>query len=286
LAFFDGCDVVEVEAGAANVSNDFEGALASIKDCLDQLTVHSKRSWRELVAAPTFAGLAGVLDKTMAAKVAAKLPFDHAVVSDDQTIALRGLLGERDGYVAHCGTGSFFGKRIGNTAQFAGGWGPALGDEASACWVGRAALSLCLYTIDGRRRPSPLSKRLLKELGSGTDMVSFAKTAEPLAFAETAPLITEYAKDGDALAVEIMRCGAQHISRALKALGWTTGQPVCLAGGIGAHYAPFLPSGMRDGLVPPAGRPIDGAISLARDLTHEVRQFPAWKSAHNASQDT
>ena len=67
-----------------------------------------------------------------------------------------------------------------------------------------------------------------------------------------------------------MHDGAEQIARGLRLIGWQSGQPVCLTGGIGPYYAPFLPEDLRACLAKAQGEPLDGAISLARDLAREI----------------
>ena len=72
------------------------------------------------------------------------LPTPIEVVGDMQ-IALEAAFDEGPGVIVIAGTGSIaYGRdRQGNTAR-AGGWGFAIGDEGSAHWIGRAAVSALL----------------------------------------------------------------------------------------------------------------------------------------------
>jgi glucosamine kinase len=224
----------------------------------------------EVFAAPAFVGLAGVTGPVIAERLRGALPLRHVRIADDRPAAVRGVLGQRDGVIGHCGTGSFYAAQAGGEISLAGGWGPVLGDEASAQWVGRAALRLTLETVDGRLDPAPLSEHLLSRFDGAPGIVEFAGKARPSEFGALAPLVTEAAGRGDALAELIMRQGADEIARAIRHLGWTPRQPVCLTGGIGPHYGRYLPADIQACIASSEGEPLDGAISLAQDFAKEI----------------
>lgn len=271
IALAEGDTVFTVETGPANVSTDFDGGMREILSGLASLAQRSARTLEELSRVPAFVGLAGAIEDDIVSRVETALPFIHIRVADDRPAALRGALGDRDGAVAHCGTGSFFAVRSGGRERFAGGWGPILGDEASAQWVGRAALRVALECADGRHPPSGLSDQLLSDLGGTGAIVRFAAAARPADFGALAPIVTGHAGRGDALAVRVMKAAADEISRTLSEIGWRDDLALCLTGGIGPLYAPYLPEDMRHRLIGPAGDPLSGALSLARDLAREIR---------------
>lgn len=262
---------ISVETGPANVSSDFDGAVREVVEGLRALAERLERPVEALAASPAFVGLAGVVGPGIAERIRVALPFRDVRIADDRPAALRGALGRRNGVIAHCGTGSFFAAQMDGKMRFSGGWGPVLGDEASAQWVGRAALRLTLESVDGRRAPSPLTEHLLSDHGDAARIVHFAGNAKPPEFGALAPLVTAYAGQGDPAGEDIMRLGAGEIARAVLDLGWQPGQALCLTGGIGPHFALYLPDKLRAQLTDPEGEPLDGAISLARDLAKGVK---------------
>ncbi|MCK0150072.1 ATPase [Marivita sp. S6314] len=267
---FDGHRVVSVETGSANASTDLEGSVSQIKRGLGELATRLACSVQTLRAAPAFVGLAGVTGPAIADALREALKFQNVRITDDRLAAVRGGLGKRDGVLAHCGTGSFFAAQVNGAVRFAGGWGPVLGDEASAQWVGRRALGLALECEDGRIAATDLSQKLLTDHTDAAGVVRFASVARPVEFGAIAPLVTGYAGRGDAVALKIMQEGAGEIVRALRHLGWRSGLPICLTGGIGSHYAAYLPDAMRADLTPRVGEPLDGAIALAKDVARGV----------------
>lgn len=270
VAARSGGNLVSVETGSANVSTDFAGAVRQIEQGLESLSARMGQTVEVLSAAPAFVGLAGVTGSAIADRLRAALPFRHVRYADDRVAALRGALGQRDGVIGHCGTGSFYAAQIGGETRLSGGWGPVLGDEASAQWVGRAALSLTLEAFDDRLAMSPLAERILSDFGDAAGIVRFAGTARPPEFGALAPLVTGFAAQGDGIAELIMRRGADEIARGVRRLGWCPDHPICLTGGIGPHYIPFLPEELRASVADRKGEPLEGALALAEDLAEEI----------------
>ncbi|WP_170325864.1 BadF/BadG/BcrA/BcrD ATPase family protein [Ruegeria arenilitoris] len=258
-----------VETGAANVSTDFDGALDQIRTGLDalsrQVEVADLRSW------PAFVGLAGVTDDVIAGRLRDALGLTCARVEDDRPAAVRGALGAQDGLIAHCGTGSFLAVQLDGAMRFAGGWGSVLGDEASAQWVGRRALSETLCAYDGTQVQTGLTQKLLADLHGPAGIVSFAGSATPAQFGALAPAVTSAAQAGDSVAVEILKAGADYITETAKRLGWQSGGAICLTGGIAGHYGPYLPDEMQSAIRPPQGEPLTGALAMAKEVRHEHR---------------
>lgn len=260
--------MVRVEVGAANLYSDFDGAIAQLTRGLAELAEALRVEVGALGGFPAFVGLAGMSNRTLAARVRSALPFRTVRIEDDRRAALRGALGTDDGFVVHCGTGTFFACQTGGAERLAGGWGPVLDDEASAMWIGREALKRSLRALDGTADRSPLATRMLADFGDADGVTTFARTASPAQFGALAPQVTAAAGDGDEMALAIMQDGARHIAQTLDALGWQAGQAVCLTGGVGPQYARYLPDPVQHAIRPPMGEPLDGALALAGEIPH------------------
>lgn len=269
VAADDGRDRWLIETGPANVSTDLESAADQIVRGVQGLAEMLCRPADALFSAPAFLGIAGVTGPDVAQRLGQRLPFTRVRIEDDRPAALRGVLGDGDGVLAHCGTGSFFASQIAGRVRLSGGWGPVLGDEASAQWVGRLALHRTLDAVDGMIAVSPLSEYLLNRFADAAGVVRFGGEAEPSDFGAIAPLVTEFASRGDPVALRIMQDGALEIVRAIEHHGWRPGVALCLTGGIGPFYADHLPEEMRGCLQEPAGEPLDGAVALAHEFAAE-----------------
>ena len=265
----DLCEVVE--GGASNACSNFDGTVQSINAALQELGQRLAMPVSELHSTPAYAGLAGVIDKTIESKLHKTLPFNQLKIEDDRHCAVRAALGMNDGILCHCGTGSFFALQSHNAVRYAGGWGPVLGDTASAYWLGTRALSLTLNTVDGLFESTPLAEHFLDVLEGTSGIVNFAALATPAEIGALAESVSEYAASQDALAVRALTEGASLIADTLVALGWTKNLPICLAGGVGTHYQDYLPKELQACIASPKGEPIDGAIALAQAFLQELQ---------------
>lgn len=272
VAYRDGTATRVVETGPSNVSTDFDGAVREILDGFRRLAEEVGLAPKALGRLPAFVGVAGMTGPEIAGRLSRALPFAAARIEDDRPAAVRGVLGGADGFLGHCGTGSFFASQIAGAIRLSGGWGPVLGDEASAQWIGRRALRIALEQADGLCPASPMGTALLDRHGGTMGIVKFAGTAKPPEFGRIGPYVTRCAGNGDVLAERVLQEGADEVARNLTALGWTPGREICLTGGIGPHFIPYLPPGMQASRVDPRGTPLDGALSLASDFAAELRQ--------------
>ncbi|MBV6656291.1 MAG: hypothetical protein KI785_00840 [Devosiaceae bacterium] len=269
IALDTGAARFNVETGPANTYTDFDGAVARIRQGLEALAVEAGWTLPALLAVPVYVGLAGVSGDAVAARLKAALGFETARFEDDRPAAIRAALGTGDGAVIHCGTGSFYALQRSGQIRLAGGWGPILGDEASAKWLGWSVLAATVKVHDGRLPPSALAEALLDGLGGIDALETFALGAGASDFGSLAPKVTEAAAHGEPLALSIVRDGARHIEQAVRAMGWTPAMTLCLTGGVAPLYKPYLPQPVQAAIRPPWGEPIEGALSLARELVHD-----------------
>lgn len=255
-----------VEGGAANAHSDFDGAVSCVLQGVKELTEVADLTNDDLFSVRAFLGLAGVTSDEKRERLRAALPFTRVVIEDDRRAAVRGALGQADGFVAHCGTGSFFASQSEGRQRFCGGWGAVLGDEASGFWMGRRVLSAVLEHIDGRRQCAALADRVLAQLRDAEGIIAFASGATASQIGAFAPLATELAHANDPVAQSILQEGAVIVSDNLDRIGWSSGQAICLTGGVAECYVPYLPAEKQAAVRPPLGQPIDGALALARDI--------------------
>ncbi|MGL4382200.1 MAG: N-acetylglucosamine kinase [Bacilli bacterium] len=85
-------------------------------------------------------------------------------IDNDMMAGMVGSLNNKDGINIIAGTGSIASIRIKDTFFRVGGWGPIIGDEGSAYWVGLKILNEYTKQKDGRHQPSALLDLLTKEL--------------------------------------------------------------------------------------------------------------------------
>ncbi|MEX0317487.1 MAG: BadF/BadG/BcrA/BcrD ATPase family protein [Ruegeria sp.] len=255
----------DVKLGSANVFTNRERAVQTLLDGMMKILLRAGLQPSMLPDIPVYAGLAGVTDQDTAHQVAARLPARIIEIEDDRRSAVVGALEDRNGCLIGIGTGSFLARQASGAIQFAGGYGPIVGDEASGNWLGLGLLRRALLVLDGAMPASPLVTACLERFeNDAARVVAFSGTARPADFAKFAPEVIEAARNGDSVGQELMQTGAQYIETGLRALGYEDGEPVCAVGGVAAHYADYLPPSMA--LTEPLGTALDGALELARRL--------------------
>ena len=251
------------EGGPANATTDFDGTVRHLCAALDIACVGAGVTLADLAEVPAHAGLAGVISAEVGDRVAAALPLRRVTVTEDSDTMLAGALGRQDGALAAIGTGSFFARQAGGVSRSVGGWGFQLSDQASGAWLGHELMKLALHVSDGLVAESPLARAVLDEIGGPPGLVAFGRRAFAHDYAAYAPRIVEAAKAGDSAGLSLMWQGATFLRFALDGLGHRAGEPLCLTGGVGVHYAPYLDDLT---LIAPKGSALDGALALARRI--------------------
>ncbi|MBM7066616.1 ATPase [Actibacterium sp. 188UL27-1] len=257
---------IEARMGGANVTTDPSGAVAAITEGLHDVARQADITVSQLRDCPTYLGLAGVVGPADGVDLAAALPLSRVIVADDRLSSMRGALGHGHGAVAAVGTGSFLGRLSDDGARFVGGWGLILGDQASGAWLGRGLLSASLDACDGLRRTTVLTDDVLKEFDGPAGLVAFARTASPAEFAAWAPRVIAAAQAEDPTALGLMGAGAAYLETALTTLDWNPAERLCLIGGVGPHFKPYLSRAVAAACVAPQGSALDGALMLAAEM--------------------
>ncbi len=168
-------------------------------------------------------GLAGVgreTDRALLLPAIGKLDLaDKIILEHDAAIALAGATACRPGIVVLAGTGAMaFGMNGAGEKTRSSGWGNILGDEGGAYYIGRRALADACRAYDGRGQKTALMSKLMEHLGLDdfTDIVKkiYDKEATPQKIASLAPLVSQLAKDGDEVAMTILRNAAEELALA------------------------------------------------------------------------
>jgi glucosamine kinase len=208
-------------------------------------------------------------------------------VVGDMQIALDAAFDTGLGVLVIAGTGSIaYGRdEQGRTAR-AGGWGFAIGDEGSAHWIGRAAVSAVLRASDPRDgssasdslRESSLSAALLKTWGV-TSLIDLARAANSIPPPDFAALFPPVAGSQDELATQVLTSAGRELAnvaavviRHLFAKGHAASVPVAMTGGVFRHaalvrqvfYNELLRLDPRAEVNPQVVEPVEGALRMAR----------------------
>jgi glucosamine kinase len=206
-------------------------------------------------------------------------------VVGDMQIALEAAFDAGPGVIVIAGTGSIaYGRNGQGTTIRAGGWGFAIGDEGSAHWIGRAAVSAVLRAADltggppENRASSSFAAALCKAWGvtSLADLARAANSVPPPDFAALFPAVTASSDD---LATQVLTNAGTELARVaaiviyrLFAKDQTASVPVAITGGVFRHaplvrqvfYNELRALDSRTELNPQVVEPVEGALRMAR----------------------
>jgi glucosamine kinase len=209
------------------------------------------------------AGIAGNIGETEEMALRHTLQeFASVHITTDAEAALWGAFAGGNGAVAIFGTGSIGCMRKDDQIQFVGGWGFLVGDDGSGAALGRSAVRNAINASDGMAEITPLSAAVIAQLGGKpATIVRWASTAKPADYASLAPLIFQYAKDGDDAAITLLKDLARDMQKLISRLKDIGAIEICLLGGLSKAMTQWLPCD--EGLRPPIYDPVDGAIIAA-----------------------
>jgi N-acetylglucosamine kinase-like BadF-type ATPase len=226
------------------------------------------------------------LAKIVRSFLAEIIPTPIDVVGDMQ-IALDAAFDTGPGVIVIAGTGSIaYGRgRKGATIR-AGGWGFAIGDEGSAHWIGRTAVSAVLRAADTDsigenakdRKHSPLVAALFKAWGvsSFADLARAANSIPPPDFSALFPVV---AASSDDLAVQVLNHAGRELAQVAAIVAYrlfakeeTPPIPVAMTGGVFRHaplvrqifYNELRKLEPRAEVNPQVVEPVEGALRMAR----------------------
>ena len=265
--------VARATSGPANVSTDFDDAVETIRNLIEDVCTKAGISPSSRSIQGVHLGLAGVLNRHIAGRVQRAIGLPCARVTEDVETTTVGALGGRDGSVVAIGTGSFVAVSRQGEILKVGGWGYMAGDQASGAWLGQNVLRMALLAYDGILDPSPMLEQIVAEHDHNPTRISeFSLQATPVQFARLGGRVIQAAVRNDRAAKSILERGARYIDSALVAAGHRAGNRICLVGGLGPHYAAHIDRQLLEGLTRPDGDALDGALLLATRRDLDIRR--------------
>ncbi|BDC50594.1 N-acetylmuramic acid/N-acetylglucosamine kinase [Bryobacterales bacterium F-183] len=167
---------------------------------------------------------------------------DEKYVTHDAEIALVGATGGEPGVMVIGGTGSIaFGRDASGKTIRAGGWGYVFGDEGGGFDLARQALRAALRMEEGWGPATSLRSKLLAATGASdvNDLLHRFYTPEfpRQQIAGLSRQVDEAAREGDLVAMEILKAAAGHLAgygRAVRdvVFGAESTVPVRTVGGV------------------------------------------------------
>jgi N-acetylglucosamine kinase len=208
---------------------------------------------------------------------------NHEVVNDVQ-VAFDGAFAGRGGVLLLAGTGSMAWAGDGSGPDIrVGGWGDAFGDEGSAYWIGREALSETARALDGRAPDIGFAHALLDGLRlAEADLIgwSHAEATRRSKIASVAKLVSDLARVNETARAILERAGDrlyEHAKAGFARSGLPESADWSYAGGVFSSEVVLgrLISRIGRAPVPPLLPPIGGAL-LRAALRSGWRTDAAW----------
>jgi N-acetylglucosamine kinase-like BadF-type ATPase len=218
-------------------------------------------------------------DKLLGTEIPVKL-------CSDGEILLCGGLNKLEGYCLIAGTGSIaLGRSITGGLVRSGGHGYLLGDEGSASWIGKSAIARILKSLEKRDLPTGMLDDMLRAAGLELpgDFIQYVHhDADKAKIAALAPVVSAAARNGDPLALDILRIGAEELTLLVKSVVEQSPQiqnrELVLAGGVLEHDE-ITAAKLKENLAmdfpdlavsSPKKTALEGACKLALNLGSEI----------------
>ncbi len=222
----EGKIVGECFAGASNpLRVGIETAVSNILAAVDKACDENDLARFDIVAATL--GLAGVrradLRQRVRERISQSLRIKKVDVFTDAEIALYGIGRNRPGIVIIAGTGSVAIGQNANGEKFsAGGWGPLAGDEGGGAGIALSALHRIAKASDGRAKPTALSDIAVDYFRAGRienlSVAIYAPQVDNARIAGFAKFVADTAKEGDTVAIDVLREAGTELGLAAKAV--------------------------------------------------------------------
>ncbi|MBK1868744.1 BadF/BadG/BcrA/BcrD ATPase family protein [Aestuariivirga sp. YIM B02566] len=261
-----GASVAEAVGGLANLYQDLEAAIATIRATMAETLRQAGLTETDRRSIHVGLGLAGaVTEETTSAVRQALQDFGSASVDVDGYAAFLGAHDGGDGGIVIAGTGSAGLAVVKGERHWIGGFGFWLGDQGSGAILGRGALRRAALALDNLIPSSPLLEEILAEFHRDRDgFADWARHALPRDYARYAPRIFAAATSGDRYGAELVEEAARAVARLARELLARGAPSVALVGGLAKPLTPFMPEELTAHLIAPKRDALDGAIMMAR----------------------
>lgn len=255
----------EAAGGPANARIGVQALHAQLVDISQEAVNNAGLARDDAAAARCGMGIAGINRMGVKADIQAMdFPFASVQYSSDAVIANLGAHLGGDGAILILGTGSVGLVKRGEDSFSIGGYGFPISDEGSGAALGLSAIRHALRALDGRTRPTPLSQAITKQFEHAIPrVIAWMDQSAPGDYARFAPLVMDYADNGDEIALSIVRDAALHVERFIETIV-ARGAPRCvLMGGLAQRMKPWLRQRIVAHIDEPMGDALDGALILA-----------------------
>ncbi len=137
--------------------------------------------------------------------------------------------------------------------------------------MGLRLIQQVLLAQDDIVENTPLAQHVMAHFDHDVDaIVSWSKSALPRDYGQFSPAIFEFAHQGDALAIQMLKQTAADIEMFLIALNWKGATRICLMGSIAERIKHWLSPPVQSWVVEPEFDAIEGALMFAGKPEHNL----------------
>ena len=253
-------------SGPANIARYSANAFESIQHSVKLALFDARIDWpQSSLKVDVYAGLAGYNVPSAKAELSAwQHPFSSLTATTDLSAALYGAHDGEDGSILLIGTGSCAASLCDGNVHQLGGHGFQLGDKGSGAWIGQQALTCVMLNVDGDHRPgfSEFASAMMQALqvNHGRQIVDQYCRAAPADFAKLAPQVFALARQGQPIALDIIKDGVQYLDSIAKQAIEISGGTLALVGGLSDSIRPWLSDELKQHIRPARHGAEKGAV--------------------------
>lgn len=262
----------EAKTGSANVLLGVDVAMQSIIAAISEAATIAGLSDADFESMHVGLALAGAEQKShWFAFMQLAHPFASLVLNTDAYGACLGAHDGQDGAIMIAGTGSCGIFISQGESHIVGGREFPISDQGGGAMMGLRLIQHALLAYDGIKLRSPLVDHVLTHFNNDLDqVVAFSKIARPCDYGQFSPAIFRFAKQGDRIAVQMLKETATDIDLFLLALNKRGATKIALMGSIGERITDWLEPTVKPWLVTPIGDAMDGALKMAGYPVHNL----------------
>ncbi|NOH80308.1 N-acetylglucosamine kinase [Vibrio sp. RE86] len=268
----DGTLIGEAKSGSANILLGVDVAMSSILDATTQAAKQGNLNESHFSSMHVGLALAGAEQKSAWQKfMTLSHPFASMVLNTDAYGACIGAHNADSGAIMIAGTGSC-GIYLSNGEQHVvGGREFPISDQGGGAVMGLHLIQQVLLAEDGIIEKTPLAHHVMTHFNHDVDqIVEWSKSALPRDYGQFSPAIFQYAQQGDALGIKMLKQTAADIEMFLVALNRKGATRICLMGSIAERIKAWLSPPVQAWIVEPQFDAIEGALMFAGKAEHNL----------------
>lgn len=262
----------EGKSGSANILLGVDIAMTSILDAIAQAAAQGGLNESDFNLMHVGLALAGAEQKAAWFEfMAATHPFASMTLNTDAYGACIGAHRGEPGAIMIAGTGSCGIYLAHGEQHVVGGREFPISDQGGGAVMGLRLVQKVLLAQDGIGDNTPLVQHVMHQFDNDVDnIVSWSKQALPRDYGQFSPAIFEYANQGDALAIEMLKQTAADIEMFVLALHQRGAERICLMGSIAERIKAWLSPPVQAWIVAPQCDAIEGALMFAGKPEHNL----------------